>query len=108
MSIRINSPDSGQTAGEDDLGPIASRAIAAIVEEGAGILAAQPWRVGRIIGGAEAMTIDELAARIVSRGVAGAPADFNRALALAQLGLALKSPRFRAAWADWRAGALCE
>jgi hypothetical protein len=78
-------------------------ALAAIVDAGASILLAEPWRVARIIRGADKMTIHELAAQLARRG-GGPPADLNRAIALAQLALALKSPTFCATWAARREG----
>ena len=80
----------------------AASAIAAVIEAGAAILIAEPWRIRRIVRGADDMTIDELLDQLARRRRAGAPADLNRAIALAQLNLALKSPRFCAIWADWR------
>jgi len=79
----------------------AASALAAVIEAGAKILVAQPWRAGRIIPHAEAMTFDELASA-VGRRRAAAYADLNRAIAFAQLGRALASPCFRAAWDEWR------
>jgi hypothetical protein len=83
----------------------AAGAIGAVIEAGARNLIAEPWRVARIIRGADAMTFDELIAEVARRRGAAAVADLNRAIALAQLGRALESRCFRAAWAQWRGGA---
>ena len=83
---------------------LAAKALAAIVETGASILVAEPWRVARIIRGADDMSIHELAAQLARRRRAGPPADLNRAIGMAQLALALKSPRFCAIWAARRDG----
>ena len=93
--------------GADALEPIAANALAAIIEAGVQALIAEPWRAGRIIGGAQDLDIDALAARTARRRRA-APADLNQAIALAQLSRALKSPLFRGAWANWRIGAAGE
>jgi hypothetical protein len=102
-----NSSDTTPNRGADALEPIAANALAAIIDAGAQALIAEPWRVGRIIGGAQNLDIDELAARTARRRRA-APADLNRAIALAQLSRALKSPLFRDAWTNWRVGAAGE
>jgi hypothetical protein len=96
---------SAPPAAADDLQRAACEAVAAIVEAGARSLTAQPWRVRRVIGGADTLSFDELAARVAQRGCAARPSDPNPAIALAQLNRALHSPSFRAAWADWRNGA---
>jgi hypothetical protein len=83
---------------------LAAKALAAIVETGASILVAEPWRVARIIRGADDMSIHELAAQLARRRRAGPPADLNRAIALAQLALVLKSPGFCTMWAARQVG----
>jgi hypothetical protein len=83
----------------------ADDALAAVVAAGAGSLIAEPWRVARIIGGADAMTIDELTRQAARRRRTGPSGDLNVAVALAQLNFALASPCFRAAWTHWRSGA---
>jgi hypothetical protein len=90
---------SGCAAGEADLAGRAAGAVGAIIDAGAKLLIAEPRRVGRVIRGAEQMTLDELAAEAARRRVGPPPADFNRALALAQLARALETPDFAAAWA---------
>jgi hypothetical protein len=80
----------------------ASSAVAAVIEAGARLFIAQPWRVARVVRGADAMTAPELCAHMARRRRAAPPADFNLAIALAQLSLALQAPAFAAAWADWR------
>ena len=80
----------------------ATGSLAEIVEAGARILIGEPWRVSRIVPGADAMTIDDLVAQVARRCSAGAPADIDRAIALAQLHAALRSSRFHSAWAHWR------
>ena len=102
-----NSIDAIQNPSADALGPIAANALAAIIETGVQALIAEPWRAGRIIGGAQNLDIDTLAARTARRRRA-APADLNQAIALAQLSRALKSPLFRDAWMNWRMGAAGE
>jgi hypothetical protein len=96
------SSDSPQSAAAEPHRATASDAIAAIVDAGARALIAEPWRAGRIIRETHELTIDELAAQAAHRRRAGPPADLNQAIALAQLILALKSPRFCAAWTDLR------
>jgi hypothetical protein len=95
--------DADRSSGADALAPIAASAIAAIIDAGVQALIAEPWRAGRIIAGAQHLTIDELDARTARRRRA-APADLNQAIALAQLSRALKSPLFREAWTNWRTG----
>ena len=102
-----NSADTIRNLDADTLEPIAANALAAIIDAGVQALIAEPWRVGRIIGGAQNLDIDALAARTARRRRA-TPADLNQAIALAQLKRALKSPLFGAAWADWRMGATGE
>ncbi|MGO8798397.1 MAG: hypothetical protein ACLQE9_17120 [Roseiarcus sp.] len=85
-----------------DLEGLASSALAAVIDSGAKILMREPWRAARIVRGADAMTIGELAFHVARRRRAP-PADLNRGIALAQLSLALAAPGFGAAWADWRA-----
>ena len=83
----------------------ADDALAAIVDAGARALLREPWRAARIIPGADNLTVEELAAAMARKSRAGPPADFNAAIALAQLAVALKSWQFRAVWTDWRAAA---
>lgn len=78
----------------------AASAIEAIIEIGARLLIAEPWRVARIIRGAHAMTYSELTAEAARRRALPPPSDFNRALALAQLARALEAPSFAAAFAS--------
>ena len=92
-------PQTTTPASNDFTAEAALPALAAIVEAGAAILAAEPWRAARIIRGADAMTVHELAAQLARRRRAPPPADLNRAIGMAQLALALKSPRFCAIWA---------
>ncbi|MGA2794563.1 MAG: hypothetical protein ABSE69_13725, partial [Roseiarcus sp.] len=61
----------------------------------------EPWRVARIVRGAEAMTIVQLRAHVARRRRGAPPADLNLAIALAQLSLALEAPTFEAAWIAW-------
>ncbi|WP_158815343.1 hypothetical protein [Methylocapsa sp. S129] len=97
----LNNPISSHAAAQNPAA-LASDAVASIIEAGGRVLIAQPWRVARIVRGADAMTIDALASHMARRRRAGPPADLNLAIALAQLALAIASPRFRAAWAEWR------
>jgi hypothetical protein len=113
-------PSNSIRSADDSAYPtLARNAVAAIVDAGAQALIAQPWRVARIIRGAKEMTLGEVAAQAERRGRGGPLIDLNRVIALAQLSAALKSPRFHAAWMDWRnsapgertsasEGALCE
>jgi hypothetical protein len=78
----------------------AADAVEAVVEAGARLLIAEPWRVARIIRGADAMTYRELTAETARRRALPPPADFNRVLALAQLARALEAPPFAAAFAS--------
>jgi hypothetical protein len=78
----------------------AASAVEAVVEAGAKRLIAEPWRVARIVRGAEAMTFQELAAEAARRRALPPNPDFNRALAFAQLSRALKSPAFAASFAS--------
>jgi hypothetical protein len=84
---------------ERDVAACAASAVEAIVEAGAGLLIAEPWRVARIIHGADRLTFEDLAAEIARRRAQPPPADFNRALALAQLARAVERPAFAATWA---------
>jgi len=77
----------------------AAGAVEAIVDAGAKLLIAEPWRASRIVRGAGDMTFQELAAEAARRRALPMNADFNRALALAQLSRALKSPAFAASFA---------
>jgi hypothetical protein len=99
----VNSADTTRNPDAAALAPIAANALAAIIDAGAQALIAEPWRAGRIIGGAQHLDIDALAARTARRRRA-APADLNQAIALAQLSRALLSPLFRSAWTNWRMG----
>jgi hypothetical protein len=78
----------------------AEKAIQAAIQAGAAILAVEPWRVARIIRGADGMTFQELASEASRRRALPPPADLNRALALAQLLCALERPGFAACWAE--------
>jgi hypothetical protein len=73
-------------------------AIDAVVAAGAALLIAEPRRASRIIRGADRLTFDALAAEVARRRALPPAADFNRALALAQLVRALEQPAFAAAW----------
>ena len=84
---------------------IAAGALAAVIEAGAKILVAEPWRAGRIMPGAADMTFDELLSAFARRRAAPL-VDINRAIAFAQLARALESFRFRTAWDAWRNGAI--
>jgi hypothetical protein len=95
-------PATATSPATDDLQRAACEAVAAIVEAGARILASQPWRVRRIVGDADALTCDELAARVAQRRGAARPCDPNSAIALAQLSRALHCPSFREGWERWR------
>jgi hypothetical protein len=79
----------------------AAGALAAVVRSGARILEDEPWRIARIVRGADAMTIAELRAHVERRRRAGLPADHNLAIALAQLSLALEAPTFDEIWVAW-------
>jgi hypothetical protein len=103
LNAPASSPDTPRNPAADALAPIAADALAAIIDAGAEALMAEPWRASRIIGGAQHLDIDELAARTARRRRA-APADLNQAIALAQLSRALLSPLFRSAWTNWRTG----
>lgn len=81
---------------------LASEAFGAVVEAGVAVLLAEPWRIARIIRGAQTMTLHELAAEIARKRRAGPPVDINRAIAFAQLARAAKSPGFAEIWAAWR------
>ncbi|HLW90324.1 MAG TPA: hypothetical protein VKS78_03355 [Roseiarcus sp.] len=78
--------------------PDAKAAVEAVIVAGAKLLIEEPWRVSRIIRGADAMTFPELAAETKRRRALSSPADFNRALALGQLARALEAPAFVVAW----------
>jgi len=77
----------------------AAAAVEAVVATGAALLVAEPWRASRIVRGAESMPLDALRAEVARRRALPPPADFNRALALAQLVRALDDEAFAAAWA---------
>jgi hypothetical protein len=85
------------------LDSLAAGALAAVVDAGAKILIAEPWRAARIMRGPGDMTFDELSSAFARRRRAPF-ADLNRGIAFAQLGRALASPCFRAAWDEWRGG----
>ena len=80
---------------------LAEKPIQSAIQAGAAILAVEPWRVGRIIRGADGMTFQELATEASRRRALPPPADLNRALALAQLICALERPGFAACWAEY-------
>jgi hypothetical protein len=101
LDIQRRSISSAPTT-EASLEAPAAKALAAVIEAGARILVAEPWRAARIVPGAGEMTIDELAGHLARRRRAR-PTDFNRAIAFAQLSLALKAPQFRGAWAKFSA-----
>jgi hypothetical protein len=86
----------------------ASDAVAAVIEAGARLFIAQPWRVARVVRGADAMTASELCAHMAQRRRGGPPADLNLAIAFAQLSRALQAPAFAATWADWRSRSAAE
>jgi hypothetical protein len=92
----------GGVAAERTYATRAAGSVAAVVEAGALILIAEPWRIARIVRAADDMTAEELAGEIARRRRLAPPADINRAIAFAQLALALKSPRFCMIWAAWR------
>ena len=104
LDSQETSRTSAGSVADQNLAAPAFSALVAIIEAGGEILIAQPWRVARIIRKADVMTIDEVASHVARRRRAGPLADLNTAIALAQLSHALKSPRFRAAWVDWRNG----
>ena len=81
------------------LSQLAAKAIDASVQAEAAILAVEPWRIARIIRGADGMTVQELAKEVSRRRALPPSADFNRILALAQLACALERPGFAASWA---------
>src|SRR5260370_34392779 len=93
--------DPDPLASDDPVMALAAGAVAAVIAAGAANLVAEPWRVARIIRGADDMTFDELASRFARRRRAAPFADLNRAIAFAQLGRALESAYFRAAWDEW-------
>ena len=88
--------------GTQALASRAAAAIEAVIEAGAARLIAEPWRVNRIIRGAEGLALEQLRAKIAWRRALPPPADFNRALALAQLARALDKPSFAATWSSER------
>jgi hypothetical protein len=101
-SCDLKSADRIAAAPDGEFDRIADAAVAAIISAGAEALTREPWRVERIVSGARALCVDELAAWTARRARAGPPADFNLAIAFAKLALALKSSRFCAAWTEWR------
>jgi hypothetical protein len=89
------------SAGARALASCAAAAVEAVIEAGAARLIAEPWRVSRIIRGADGLSLEQL--RIAVRRRRALPyADFNRALAFAQLARALDQPSFAAAWSSNR------
>jgi hypothetical protein len=104
MAFRSEYP-SPVANGERDLASLASNAVESAVRAGAALLLAEPWRVSRIIRGAEALTLEDLLAEVARRRRLPPAADFNRALALKQLARALDEPGFAAAWSRRRAEA---
>ena len=103
MAFRTDFPSTARTDPSPFLATRASRSIETIVEAGAALLIAEPWRVGRIVRGAESLTLTELRNEAARRRSFGAPADFNRSLAFAQLARALERQAFATAWTKWRA-----
>ncbi len=101
-SFQPASPAAAARTAAPDFAAPASGAIAAIIEAGARLFIAQPWRVARLIRGADAMTASELCAELARRRRVGPPADVNLAIALAQLSLASQAPTFEEAWGAWR------
>ena len=83
-----------------ELASRATAAVEAVIEAGAALLIAEPWRVNRIIRGAEGLTLEQLRAKIAWRCAPPSPADFNRALALAQVARALDEPSFATMWSS--------
>jgi hypothetical protein len=100
MSAQIQTAT--EVSEDETFAAAAASSLAAVVEAGVKILIEQPWRVARIVPGADRMTIDGLVGHIARRGRADAAAEFDRSIALAQLHAALKSRRFHLAWARWR------
>lgn len=88
---------------ESELAIRAAAAVEAIVETGAALLIDEPWRASRIIRDAESLSFEALRNEVARRRALPPPADFNRALALAQLSRALNLEAFAAAWALRRA-----
>ncbi len=99
MNFRLDHP---LAAAESDLAFGAAAAVEAIVETGAALLIAEPWRASRIVRGAESLSFEALRREVARRRALPPPADFNRALALAQLARALDREAFAAAWARSR------
>jgi hypothetical protein len=79
----------------------AADALTAIVRAGARVLEREPWRVMRIVRGADSMSMAQLGAELARRRRAGPPSDLNVAIALAQLHTALQTPEFALAWSQW-------
>ncbi|HLH51095.1 MAG TPA: hypothetical protein VKV96_17285, partial [Roseiarcus sp.] len=90
--------DPALATAETDLAKRAAAAVEAIVETGAALLVAEPWRASRIVRGAESLSFEALRNEVARRQALPPPADFNRALALAQLARALDHEAFAAAW----------
>lgn len=88
---------------ENELAARAAAAVEAIVETGAALLIDEPWRASRIVRDAESLSFEALRNEVARRRALPPPADFNRALALAQLARALNRQGFAAAWMRWRA-----
>jgi hypothetical protein len=105
--FRSTSPGGGARAGDPDFAAPASGALAAVIEAGARLFITEPWRVARIVRGADAMTVGELCAHVERRRRAGPPTDLNLAIALAQLSLALEAPTFDEIWGA-RLSSRCE
>jgi hypothetical protein len=95
------SPRTAARTVDPDFAAPASGAVAAVIQAGARLFITEPWRVARLIRGADAMTAGELCAQLARRRRAGPPADLNLAIALAQLSLALEAPTFDEIWGAW-------
>jgi hypothetical protein len=95
-------PGAGVRTAAPDLAAPASGALAKVIEAGARRFIAEPWRIARLMRGANEMSAPELCAGLARRRRAGPPADLNLAIAWAQLSAALKAPAFEAAWRAWR------
>lgn len=102
LPIATTGAGGGLRSAAPDLAAPASRALAAVIEAGARRFIAEPWRIARLVRGADEMTAPELCAALARRRRAGPPADLNLAIAWAQLSAALGTPAFEAAWRAWR------
>ena len=101
MAFRPDFSPAGTTSGP----PLAARAagaVEAVIKAGAAQLIAEPWRVSRIIRGAESLSCEALRMEVARRRALPNAADFNLCLALAQLASALERPAFVASWRAWR------